>query len=212
MVLQDRARATLEAIIGGAASVFAAQGYSNASLAQVSAAAGVTKGALYFHFKSKEDLARAVIDEQRRIVRTGGEEILARDRPALAKMVLMCRMYGRQLVNEPVVKAGIRLTLEASAFSDPVPQPYEDWIAVMQALAERGKQEGHIGPGVDPDDLAGFIVASFTGVQMVSDVLTGRKDVIQRIEEMWAFLLAGIVHEDFQMGADFLPGLVPAAA
>ena len=79
MVIQDRAKATRGAIVVGAAAVFEEHGYGSASLTQVSETAGVTKGALYFHFQSKEDLARAVIEEQHRIVVAESESILAGD-------------------------------------------------------------------------------------------------------------------------------------
>jgi AcrR family transcriptional regulator len=210
MVLQDRAKATREAIIAGAAAVFEEYGYGSASLSQVAEAAQVTKGALYFHFQSKEELARAVIEEQHRLVVADSEAILAEGRPALTTMILMCRVFGLQLVREPVVKAGIRLTLEATAFGQPVRKPYEDWITTMEHLADQGRKEGQIRSSVNPAALARYLVASFTGVQMVSDVLTGRADVIQRIEEMWAILLPGIMHEDFHEDPRALSGLVSA--
>lgn len=197
MVLQDRAKATRGAIIVGAASVFEEHGYGSASLSQVAEAAGVTKGALYFHFHSKEDLARAVIEDQHRIAAAGGERILAQDLPALTAMILMCRAFGLQLVHEPVVRAGIRLTFEATAFGPPVRGPYEDWITVMEQLTGRAKTELQIRPSLDTGAFARYLVASFTGVQMVSGVLTGRADVMQRIEEMWEILLPGIMHDDF---------------
>jgi AcrR family transcriptional regulator len=210
MVLQDRARATREAIIAGAAAVFEEHGYGSASLAQVSDAAKVTKGALYFHFQSKEDLARAVIEEQHRIVVTESEGILAENRPALPTMILMCRAFGLKLVHEPVVRAGIRLTLEATAFGRPVQKPYEDWIAAMEQLADRAKEEKQVRSSVDSAALARYLVASFTGVQMVSGVLAGRADVMQRIEEMWVILLPGIMHEDSHEDPQALSGLVAA--
>lgn len=208
MVLQDRARATREAIIAGAAGVFEEHGYGSASLAQVSDAAKVTKGALYFHFQSKEDLARAVIEEQHRIVVAESERILAEHRPALVTMILMCRAFGLQLVHEPVVRAGIRLTLEATAFGQPVQKPYEDWIAAMEQLTDQAKEEKQIRSSIDSAALARYLVASFTGVQMVSGVLAGRADVMQRIEEMWAILLPGIMHEDSHEDPQALSGLV----
>lgn len=211
MVLQDRAKATREAIVAGAAAVFEKHGYGSASLTQVSDAASVTKGALYFHFRSKEELAKAVIEEQHRIVVAESEGILAQQRPALPTMILMCRAFGLNLVHEPVVRAGIRLTLEATAFGHPVREPYEDWIATMEQLSERGKEERQIRSSVTPAALARYVVASFTGVQMVSGVLTGRADVMQRIEEMWAILLPGIMHEDFHEDPQSLSGLVSAA-
>lgn len=196
MVLQDRAKATREAIIAGAAAVFEEHGYGGASLTQVSEAAKVTKGALYFHFQSKEELAKAVIEEQHRIVLAESELILAEQRPALTTIILLCRMFGLHLVHEPIVRAGIRLTLEATAFGHAVRGPYEDWIAAMEQLVDQGKKEGQIRSSVTPEALARFIVASFTGVQMLSGILTGRADVMQRIEEMWSILLPGILHED----------------
>ncbi|MBT2547846.1 ScbR family autoregulator-binding transcription factor [Arthrobacter sp. ISL-65] len=210
MVLQDRAKATREAIIVGAAAVFEEHGYGSASLTQVSDAAKVTKGALYFHFQSKEDLARAVIEEQHRIVVAESETLVIPDRPALPTMILLCRVFGLKLVHEPVVRAGIRLTLEATAFGEPVQGPYEDWIAVMEQLTERAKREKQVRSSVDSAALARYLVASFTGVQMVSGVLTGRADVMQRIEEMWAILLPGLMHEDFNEDPQTLSGLVSA--
>lgn len=196
MVLQDRAKATREAILEGAAVVFEEHGYGSASLTQVSEAAQVTKGALYFHFQSKEELARAVIEEQHRVGLEHSAAVLAGNHSGLTTMILMCRAFGLQLINEPVVKAGIRLTFEAETFGQPVRGPYEDWIAVMEQLVIQGKEENQIRPTVDPAVLARYVVASFTGVQMVSDVLTGRADLMQRIEEMWALLLPGIMHAD----------------
>lgn len=196
MVLQDRAKATREAILDGAAVVFEEHGYGSTSLSQVSEAAHVTKGALYFHFRSKEELARAVIEEQHRIVLADSGAILARNSSGLTTMILMCRAFGLQLISQPVVRAGIRLTFEATAFGLAVRGPYEDWIAAIERLAAQAKEEGQVRSSVDPSALARYIVASFTGVQMVSEVLTGRADVLQRIEEMWELLLPGIMHPD----------------
>lgn len=202
MILQKRAEATRAAIIDGAAKAFESLGYGNASLMDVAGHAAVTKGALYFHFKSKEDLAMAVIAEQHARTRIAAQAILLRNLPAFATMVLTCREFGRQLGTDPVVQAGIRLTLEASAFGHAVRGPYEDWIAVMEELVLKAQQEGDVRPELSAASLARFIVASFTGVQLVSDVLTDRKDVMQRIEDMWIFLIAGAVPSDRSADVD----------
>ncbi len=52
---ESKAR-TREALLSAARQVFAAEGYSSASLDQIAAEAGYTKGAVYAHFASKEDL------------------------------------------------------------------------------------------------------------------------------------------------------------
>src|SRR5450830_1899555 len=197
MVLQDRAKATRAAIIAGAAAVFEEHGYGSTSLTQVADASGVTKGAMYFHYQAKDVLARAVIEEQHRISAVEGERILAQNLPALTAMILMCGTFGLQLVHEPVVRAGIRLTFEATSFGPPVREPYDDWIAMMEQLAERAQAERQIRPSINAGAFARYLVASFTGVQMVSGVLTDRVDVMQRIEEMWEILLPVILYVDF---------------
>ncbi len=210
-MIQQRARATRESILAGAAAVFEEQGYGTASLARVAERASVTKGALYFHFPSKDELARAVIAAQHSFVQQRSAVILAEDHPPLVAMILMTREFGRDLVDEPIVRAGIRLTFEAPAFGQDVAGPYRDWVATTKALTEAARSGGWLRPGVDPMVFARLLVASFTGVQMVSNILTGRQDVMQRIEEMWAALLPGILAAEFQGDADRLSGLVSAS-
>ncbi|MBB6403239.1 ScbR family autoregulator-binding transcription factor [Arthrobacter sp. AZCC_0090] len=192
LIMQQRAKATRTAVIEGAASIFEEVGYGNASLSDVTERASVTKGALYFHFKSKEDLALAVIAEQHNIVRVAGEKIAAAGLPALETMIAMCRTFGQQLLDEPIVRAGIRLTFEASAFNGDVKGPYFDWVATMEILTRQAQLEGDVRPDIDAADFARYLVASFTGVQMVSNVLTERRDVLKRIDDMWRFIMPAI--------------------
>lgn len=192
-IMQQRAKATRTAVIEGAASIFEELGYGNASLSDVTERASVTKGALYFHFKSKEELALAVIAEQHNIVRVAGEEIAAAGLPALETMIAMCRTFGQQLLDEPIVRAGIRLTFEASAFNADVKGPYQDWVTTMEMLTRQAQLEADVRPDVDAADFARYLVASFTGVQMVSNVLTERRDVLKRIDDMWRFMLPALV-------------------
>ncbi|MFD6749883.1 TetR family transcriptional regulator, partial [Streptomyces anthocyanicus] len=57
MAKQDRAIRTRQTILDAAAQVFEKQGYQAATITEILKVAGVTKGALYFHFQSKEELA-----------------------------------------------------------------------------------------------------------------------------------------------------------
>lgn len=190
--MQQRAKETRLAVIEGAARVFAEIGYGNASLTDITKRAGVTKGALYFHFTSKRELALAVIEEQHALVLSAGSGIVGSSRPALDKIIGLCRMFGQQLLDEPIVQAGIRLTFEASAFQADVSGPYEDWISTAEQLLQQARSDGAIRPEIDPAAFSRFLIASFTGVQMVSDVLTGREDVLLRIEQMWEFMLPAL--------------------
>ena len=52
-------------ILGAAYRVFAEKGYAQATVDDVATACGVSKGAIYHHFSSKEDLFRALLDDHR---------------------------------------------------------------------------------------------------------------------------------------------------
>jgi AcrR family transcriptional regulator len=205
---QVRAVATREAILRGAALVFERRGYGNASLADVAEEAGVTKGGIYFHFGSKDELAYAVIAEQNRISQLSGNAIIAVGRPALETMILLCADLGRQLMTEPVVQAGIRLTTEAASFPPSVIEPYRDWLLVFEDLIHKGIAEGDIKTTIAPDALARFIIPAFTGVQLVAAVFTSRQDVMTRIREMWEILLPGITPSDRYNDLRELPRLI----
>lgn len=209
MVKQARAQATRDAIILGAAETFERSGYGLSSIADIATASSVTKGALYFHFQSKDDIARAVIDEQHERAFASGSEIMAKKLPALQTMVLLCAGLAQQLLTDPVVKAGIRLTTDRSGFEQPVNGPYDDWLRAVEDLTVRGIAEGDIVATVDPSMFAHFLIPAFTGVQLVSETLSDRADLLQRVRELWIVLLPGIVPPERYEALSTLPLLVP---
>src|SRR3954465_14579590 len=58
-----KAEATRRRLIAAARKLFGEQGYAGTSVDEVVRAAGVTKGALYHHFRDKDDLFRAVAEQ-----------------------------------------------------------------------------------------------------------------------------------------------------
>jgi AcrR family transcriptional regulator len=196
MPQQARAIETRAAIMRGAAEAFEQRGYGSTSLAQVSAAAGVTKGALYFHFDSKEALAVAIIDAQHEESVSAGRQLLADNVPGLRALVSMSYELARQLRDDHIVSAGVRLTIEAVNFSTPVSGPYLDWMVACEEFLRRAIAEGDVTSTIDVCAAAHFFTSAFTGVQVVSDVLTKRGDIDQRLTEMWAMLLPGLVAPD----------------
>lgn len=61
MSKQERARQTYELLLDAAAGEFARHGYADVNLQQVADRTGLTKGALYWHFASKLELATALM-------------------------------------------------------------------------------------------------------------------------------------------------------
>ncbi|MFI6578169.1 TetR/AcrR family transcriptional regulator [Nocardiopsis sp. NPDC050513] len=89
---QQRKR-TRRALVGHARRLFAEHGYAGVGLAQVVAAASVTKGALYHQFDGKADLFRAVLEEvQAEVAATVAESAEAHDDPWL-QLTSGCRAF-----------------------------------------------------------------------------------------------------------------------
>jgi AcrR family transcriptional regulator len=61
---EERKQQTRAELIAAAATVFARHGFHGASLEQIAAEAGYTTGAVYWHFKGKDDLFLAVYEAQ----------------------------------------------------------------------------------------------------------------------------------------------------
>lgn len=59
--MHSRAETTRSIVVDAAGAVFAENGYAGASIADITAATKATRGALYFHFTTKADLADAVL-------------------------------------------------------------------------------------------------------------------------------------------------------
>lgn len=60
---QRYADETREALLTTAANLFVERGYSGTALSQVASAADLTRGAVYHHFKDKQDLFQAVLEQ-----------------------------------------------------------------------------------------------------------------------------------------------------
>jgi AcrR family transcriptional regulator len=210
MAQQERAQITRDRLIDGAASAFCRLGYITATTTDIATAAGATRGALYFHFQSKEEIARAVIDKEQQLAVEAAGRILALDRPALETMLRLCVDLAERLMVDPVVKAGIRLTTENSNFDPPLRAPYEQWLATFSAITATAVEQGDFRADVDPEVFARFMIPAYTGVQLVSDTFTGREDLLPRIREMWLFLFPAVIPEERMAGARELLGrLIP---
>jgi len=65
-------------VMSAAVELFATQGYANTSVQQIVAAAGVTKGAMYHYFESKDDLLFGIYDALLTLQKARLDEIIAR--------------------------------------------------------------------------------------------------------------------------------------
>lgn len=112
MARQERSERTMERLVVAAADQFAAQGFVKASLADVSRSAGVTKGALFFHFSTKDELADAVLTRAQDVLDTMVEELSDAEPASLQVVVDVTHALNRLLRDNAFVRASVRITRE----------------------------------------------------------------------------------------------------
>ena len=76
----ERGEATRDALLGAARALFAERGYAGVGTEEVVRRAGVTRGALYHHFRDKQDLFRAVFEQTEAELDAGDRRPRGRDR------------------------------------------------------------------------------------------------------------------------------------
>ena len=185
---QPRAQATRQAILTAAAEHFARNGYHATSLDSVLADSGGTKGALYFHFASKDALARAVIAEMLQGWGTLRGRVSARGLDPLSTLLALVDEVIARLLDDPIARGGTRLLNDL-----PVPElarvHYDLGEQDTLELLTQAAQAGLLREGIDPALVAPQIVAVIAGNRQICDALGERENLWQRVGQAWTLLL-----------------------
>ncbi|MFD7340981.1 ScbR family autoregulator-binding transcription factor [Streptomyces violascens] len=185
-IRQERALRTREVLLRAAAEEFDEKGYAAALINQILARAGLTAGAMYFHFKSKEDLAVAVMNAQRHRIEPG---LNAR---GLQRLVDITLVWAHQLRVDPLLRAGVRLAVEQGSFGMHDASTFLEWREIMVTCLADAESDKELMPGVVPEDIAEFVVGACTGIQLYANLVNGREDLVERTIRMWELLLPGV--------------------
>ncbi|WND34431.1 ScbR family autoregulator-binding transcription factor [Streptomyces sp. BB1-1-1] len=189
---QERAVRTRKALICAAAEVFDEAGYSGAGVTRILEKAGLTHGAMYFHFKSKEDLARAVMLEQ------ASDLNLPEEPQGLQQLVDVTRMLAVELQHNRMLRAGVRLAVDPGGPARHDDSIYVWWAELFERELRAARDAGELRPEVDEKDFALTLVGAFTGTQVMSEIITGRADLTQRVTALWRYLLPALTPPDVQ--------------
>jgi AcrR family transcriptional regulator len=185
---QDRAERTRNLILDAAAEAFDERGFAGASLSDILSRAGVTKGALYFHFASKDELAKELVEEQWRI------ELPAVENPAnpIQAVIDLTHSFCYSLCTNLRVRASNRLVMESN-YERPYPEVYTRWLEMINNFLEVAHARGDLRQELAPTAVSSFVGGAVVGIQTMSGVLTSRADLRDRLTDMWKMSLPGIV-------------------
>ncbi|MEU1672906.1 ScbR family autoregulator-binding transcription factor [Streptomyces roseifaciens] len=185
MAKQARAIHTRRLILEAAGEVFDEYGYESATIAEILGRAGVTKGALYFHFASKEELARGVLSEA-----LTTEGVMPQE-SRLQEWVDVGMVLAHRLPREPLLSAAIRLSADRKA-RDLFGTSWPAWISFIAGQLTAAKEQGELLPHVDTERIAVLFVSAWTGVEILSTALDGGDSLEERIALLYDTILPGI--------------------
>jgi AcrR family transcriptional regulator len=166
--------ATRAFLLRTAAEVFARRGYSATTMNDLITASGLAKGAFYFHFRSKAELALSVLDEeQSRIAERVRDRMSLLDSAAGQLRALVPTML-ELLTSEPRAWSLYRLSRELhtdDAVDDRACRAMTHWVGVVTDIVARAQADGDVRADLDPAALATVIVGAFDGIKSLTDTL-----------------------------------------
>jgi AcrR family transcriptional regulator len=196
MVKQERAARTRSTVLRSAAAQFDLDGYAGASLAKISKAAGISLGAVTFHFSSKADLAEAVEAEGRATVRAAIERIEDISDTPLRHLADLTLELARLIEHEDTVRALLRLERERPGDSVWT----EIWLPTADELLQQAYDNGDLQPSAHPKVMAALIVHLMAGAEVVfrrhrAAGLPTPDSSVELLSRIWQLVMTGAADE-----------------
>ncbi|MFH8343990.1 TetR family transcriptional regulator [Streptomyces sp. NPDC018045] len=183
---QHRAIQSRQALLRSAAEAFTEKGVPASGMVDISRRARLSKGALYFHFASKEDLTFAVRNEALGALRILEDELARAPHPArTAVRDFAVALLGR-VDTDVVVRAGLQLRPE-TAPGIAEPHLEQRWFTLFLEKTTADQTAGQLPPGDAPQRSARLLTALVVGLLHLGqeDRTWWDKDVVRDLwEEM----------------------------
>ncbi|MFI6345560.1 ScbR family autoregulator-binding transcription factor [Streptomyces sp. NPDC050560] len=162
---QERAVRTRRALIQAAAQVFERTEYVEARMDTISALAGMSRGALSFHFAGKEAVAGEI--ETRAAVALRRAVLVEHRRNTSALQALVDATHALALLvrTDTVVRGGLRLNCDARHRSRASLRAA--WERYVRILLDEAAALGELREGAEPPDPYEVIIATTTGLQVL---------------------------------------------
>ncbi len=195
LVAPRQPQVTRERILQSAFQAVYEHGLSATALDAVLASTGVTKGALYHHFESKQALGCAVVDEVVAArVRAAWIAPLAGAADPVAALQRLLRRSADAPARE-VLRYGCplnNLVQEVAALDDELRERVEailrEWVEAVRRALVRGQEAGTVRQGLDAGAVAVFVVGAIEGALGLGKATRDRRVLGSALRELAAYL------------------------
>jgi TetR/AcrR family transcriptional regulator, transcriptional repressor for nem operon len=181
---------TRQAILRHASSLFNVQGYKATSISHITDATGLTKGAIYRHFKNKEKLEEASLDYLMGVMVEKLRVHIKGQNNAPDKLKAIVRFF-ESYISKPPIQGGCPLMNAAIEADDQSPHLRKKAHAILQVLKDsivtilsNGIKFGQIRKEIDKEYYSTVLVASLEGAIMMSKLSKTNHDILLVISHL----------------------------
>jgi TetR/AcrR family transcriptional regulator, transcriptional repressor for nem operon len=190
-----RADSTRQQILRAAARQFARLPYHQVGLDDVLAEAELTKGAMYFHFRSKHALALAIIDDQATEATAMIEALVNRRFSGLETLIDFSYQIAVRDISTDMARAGFNLLESIGRIEGLQAERLQGWIQTLTVIAGHAIDEGDIMDDSDPQAVGRLLVSIYMGLRQTSN-LDEPEQFLMALEKTWLLLLPGMVRPE----------------
>jgi len=162
---------TAQRILKVASRLVQTRGFNGFSYAHIAAELGVTKASLHYHFPSKADLGRRLIEQYERSFVEALAHIETATAGALERLRRYMHIYSGVLGNEQMCLCGM-LAAEHGTLPAPMRRTLQHYFDVNEAwlakVLERGRDEGELRFDGSPREVAALLLSSLEGAMMLA--------------------------------------------
>jgi AcrR family transcriptional regulator len=168
--MESKGTRTRRNIIEKSLQLFSVKGFYNTSISDIQEATGLTKGGLYGHFTSKEDIWYAVYDEAVTIWKKIVFKDMRSNTGPLERIVTFIENDIEDYLGSDVFDGGcfflnmlVELSGQSAAMSKRILSGFVRLSKLMQTWLEEAGKNGMLKEGLDYKEIANFIVISLNG-------------------------------------------------
>ena len=183
-------------IMDAAFAVFSRLGFERASMDDISKEAGVSKGALYLYYKSKDAIIAKLLQiffsqaiKQIRALATG-------EGSAAAQLMSMTRQFTREMDRmvavQPITLQFYAIAARHEEVRKHLGAYFAEYCAVMEEVIKRGVAQGEFHPNTDPAAVAITLSALYEGLALLWLVNPQGADWHAQMESSTRLLLRGL--------------------
>ena len=192
MVRQARSEATRRRILDAAIELYSEVGFAATSLGDIIERAELTKGALYYHFESKESVASAVIEEAAAEVFHTIDTICSAPSPAMENLIHSSFAVADLVTTDLKVRTGIQVARGLGEFNDVVVQSYKGALDLAALQLTAAEADGDLRSALPSDAVAETLLAAYLGAELLTGPTAVSADLFRRLTRIWDIMLPAI--------------------